>query len=365
MNPGHRVGQWSAPGRVNLLGDHVDYNGGPVLPIAIERRTRVTVRRRDDNLVTISSDTKPDPARFSTRPEPGQVDGWAAYAAGVCWALGQAGHSLPGVDLHVSSDIPEGAGLSSSAALECAVAVALRDVADLAMDDLSLALLAQRAENDYVGVPCGAMDQIAVMSGKSGHALLIETTEPSVRAVPADWAADGLRLVVVDTRVSHALTGGEYAGRRRECDRAAASLGVEGLAAAETAAADRLSDPLLRRRVRHVTTEVARVREGATVLASRDWPRLGELFTASHASLRDNFEVSSDELDTVVETALRAGALGARMTGAGFGGSAVALLPQRRVTALETAVRGAFAAAGWREPTVFAVTPASGAHKDG
>ncbi len=346
---------------MNLLGEHLDYNGGPVLPIAIDRRTTVTAHVRPDATVSVTSDAETEPARFPVTTVPGQVGGWAAYVAGVFWALNDGGHQLPGVDLQVSSDVPVGAGLSSSAALECAVAVALRDLAGLDADDLTLARAAQRAENDYVGVPTGAMDQLSSVCGRPGHALLIDTGGPSVRPVPADWEADGVRLAVIDTRASHSLRDGEYAARRRECDRARERLGLRHLAAAGQEDVERLPDPLLRRRVRHVTSEVARVHAAVTALRRRDWSGLGELFSASHTSLRDDFEVSSPELDAAVDAATQAGALGARMTGAGFGGSAIALVPAALVEAVAQRCRRAFAAAGWQRPDVFTVRAAAGA----
>jgi galactokinase len=355
------MSRWSAPGRVNLIGEHLDYNGGPVLPIAIDRRTSVTASPRDDGQVSVSSVSEPTIASFDPHTSPGEVEGWAAYVAGVFWALADTGHRVPGVDLWISSDVPTGAGLSSSAALECAVAVALRDLAELPIDDIDLALLAQRAENDYVGVPSGVMDQLAAMCGREGHAVLIDTTGPAVEQVPADWEGDGLRLLVIDTRVQHALGDGEYGNRRRQCDEAATTLGVMHLAEATIDDVERLDDDLLRRRTRHVVTETRRVREVTEAVSEGRWEAVGGLFTASHASLRDDFEVSSRELDAAVDAALAAGALGARMTGGGFGGSAIALVAEDSVGAVEKHCRTAFAEAGWEEPHVFAVSPAAGA----
>ena len=353
--------RWSAPGRVNLIGEHLDYNGGPVLPIAIDRRTTVTASPRDDDAVVVISEQEQLPARFSVRPAMGEVEGWAAYVAGVFWSLGEAGHSMGGLDLRVASDVPLGAGLSSSAALECAVAVAVRDLFDLAIADVDLALLAQRAENDYVGVPSGAMDQLASICGRDGHAVLIDTVGPSVQQVRADWESDGLRLLVIDTRANHALCDGEYGNRRSQCEDAAAVLGITHLAEASDGDLGHIGDDVLRRRARHVVTETARVGAVTHAIQDGDWRAVGELFTASHQSLRDDFEVSSDELDAAVSVAVDAGALGARMTGAGFGGSAIALVSAAEADAVAASCHRAFADAGWKEPDVFAVRPSAGA----
>jgi len=356
-------GRWSAPGRVNLIGEHLDYNGGPVLPIAIDRRTSVTAELRGDDRVSVTSDSEDATVAFTVASRPGDVEGWGAYVAGVFWALGQAGHELPGLDLQVRSDVPIGAGLSSSAALGCAVAVALRDLARLDIGDVELAVVAQHAENDYVGVPSGAMDQLASMCGSVGHAVLIDTIGPSVELVPVTWSRDGVTLLVVDTAARHSLRDGEYAVRRRQCDDAAAALEVAALAVATPGDLVRL-DPVLFRRASHVVSEAARVRDAVTAVREANWTRLGEIFTASHTSLRDDFEVSSAELDTAVAAALDAGALGARMTGGGFGGSAITLVPDERADAVAQRCRVVFAAAGWADPTVFAVVPSAGAGRE-
>ncbi|MGH3497462.1 MAG: galactokinase [Nocardioidaceae bacterium] len=353
-------GRWQAPGRVNLIGEHLDYNGGPVLPIAINRRTVVTVARSGSTRVSARTRGDVD-CVFDVTVRPGEVEGWGAYVAGVVWSLGDAGHQVPGLDIDVESDVPIGAGLSSSAALECSVAVAIRDFAGLRVDDVALALLAQRAENDFVGVPSGSMDQLASMTGRRGHAVLIDTATSGVQGVPAGWSDDGLALVVVDTRARHSLGDGQYAARRAQCEDAARHLGVQWLADADLDAAERLDDPTLVRRARHVVTETARVRAAVDALAAGDWLRLGRLFLDSHASMRDDFQISCPELDTAVAAAVRAGALGARMTGGGFGGSAIALAPVARVEAIEDACCTAFRRARFRAPHVFVVEPADGA----
>jgi galactokinase len=358
-------GRWAAPGRVNLIGEHLDYNGGPVLPIAIDRRTVVTASQRPDELVTVTSESFNEPVTFGISTEPGEVTGWAAYVAGVLWALRADGHQVPGLDLAVSSDVPIGAGLSSSHALECAVAVAVRDLAELEVDLIALALAAQRAENDYVGVPTGIMDQLASLCGRPGQALLIDTASLSVRPVAAEWASDGLVLLVIDTRAHHSLAEGGYAQRSRECVAAAEALGVETLAAAALGDLDSLAEGTLRRRARHVVTETNRVEQAVAALAGRDWSRFGELLSQSHASLRDDFEVSCAELDVAVDAAMGAGALGSRMTGGGFGGSAIALVPSGRVESVAEACRAAFVADSFGPPSMFPVEPAAGAGRVG
>ena len=351
--------RWSAPGRVNLIGEHLDYNGGPCLPIAIDRHTVVTARQRDDDQVTARSEG--EEVSFPLSTEPGDVEGWAAYVAGVVWSMREAGHAVPGLDLDVESDVPRGAGLSSSAALECAVAVCIRDLAGLDVDDITLAVLSQRAENDYVGMPCGILDQAASMCGQEGHAMLLDPGGPSVEQVPAHWSTSGMTLLVIDTKAEHELTDGGYATRREQSEEAARLLGVDWLSQASEDDAAGIQVELLSRRARHVVTETARVHEVVEAMAADDWARVGTLFTASHVSLRDDYEVSSPELDVAVEAALGAGALGARMTGAGFGGSAIALLPDEAVDAVQAACADAFERHGFGTPEIFLVAPGRGA----
>lgn len=361
------VPQWTAPGRVNLIGEHLDYNGGPMLPIAIDRAVTVKARTRDDDRVRVWSTISPGSVEFTTATAPTEVEGWAGYVAGVVWALVEAGHEVPGLDLVIDSDVPLGAGLSSSAALECAVAIAIRDLADLQIEPIDLALIAQHAENHYVGVPSGSMDQLASVCGQEGHALLIDTApvRPTVEPVAAHWVSDGLALVVIDTQARHALADGEYAKRRSECEQAAEALGVDRLASVGPDAVLRLEDEALKARVRHVITETARTRAAVRALRARDWAQLGTLLTASHVSLRDDFEVSCEELDLAVDAALEAKAFGARMTGGGFGGSAIALVPREGVGALVERVERAFAARDFTTPRAFVVAPQAGARRVG
>jgi galactokinase len=360
-------GVWAAPGRVNLIGEHTDYNDGFVLPVAIDRLVLAAAGRRDGGRLRLWSLQAGPPADLELAAVgPGRVEGWAAYPAGVAWALGQAGVELGGADLVIDGDVPAGAGLSSSAALECAAATALADLHGAGLDRPTLAALARRAENEVVGVPSGAMDQMVSMLGRAGHALFLDTRTMETEQVPMPLEAAGLCLVVIDTRAGHRLVDGAYADRRAACEAAAATLGVPALRDATLdqveAATAALGDPGLRR-ARHVVTENARVLEAVALLRAGDLGRLGPLLAASHASLRDDYEVSSPELDTAVEAAVVAGAVGARMTGAGFGGSAIALAPAGLAGQVGDRAREAFAAAGFGPPEVTAVVPSDGARR--
>ena len=360
-------GVWTAPGRVNLIGEHTDYNDGFVLPVAVDRGCRATVGRRDDGVLRCWS-VQLGPGAQSPVAElaAGVVQGWSAYVLGIAWALREAGVPVPGADVVVDSDVPAGAGLSSSAALECAVGLALCELAGVQVDPTVLALAGQRAENEVVGAPVGIMDQMASVHGRPGAAVLLDCRTLEVRTVPLPLAELGLALVVLDTRVTHAHASGGYASRRRSCEQAAAVLGVPALRDATLeqvqAAADELGDERLRR-ARHVVSENARVLAAVRALETGDADALGPLMAASHASLRDDFEVSVVELDTAVEAALEAGAVGARMTGGGFGGSAVALVPLDLVPAVAERARAAALAADLRRPEVYVVTPSDGARR--
>jgi galactokinase len=360
-------GVWAAPGRVNLIGEHTDYNDGFVLPAAIDRLVLVAAGRRAGGRLRLWSLQAGPPADLElAEVGPGRVGGWAAYPAGVAWALGQAGVELGGADLVVDGDVPAGSGLSSSAALECAAATALADLHGAGLDRAALAGLARRAENEVVGVPSGVMDQMVSMLGRAGHALFLDTRSLGTEQVPLPLEAAGLCLVVIDTRAGHRLVDGAYADRRAACQAAAAALGVPALRDATPeqveAAAGALGDPG-RRRARHVVTENARVLAAVELLRAGGLDRLGPLLAASHASLRDDYEVSSPELDTAVEAAVAAGAVGARMTGAGFGGSAIALVEAALAGRVADRARDAFAAAGFGPPEVTAVVPSDGARR--
>ena len=362
-------GVWSAPGRVNLIGEHTDYNDGFVLPFAIATRTSVAAAARDGDLLRMRSLQQPsgDASVTLDTLEPGRTEGWASYVAGVVWAAREAGHRVGGADLLVDGRVPLGGGLSSSHALEVAVAIAVNDLFDLGLDTDSLADLTRLAENEFVGAPTGLMDQLALLRCQAGHALFLDTRSLHSDQVPLDPGADGYALLVTDTKVHHSLGDGAYADRRSACERAAAQLGVGSL---RDLAADGLDERLaelddeLCRRARHVVTENARVPAAVDALRSHDWAALGALMDASHASLRDDYEVSCQELDVAVEAARGAGAIGARMTGGGFGGSAIAIVPAGRVPSVRSEVANAFSAAGWPAPDVFEVTPSDGARRD-
>ncbi|MFP3991935.1 galactokinase [Streptomyces sp. E11-3] len=365
-------GVWAAPGRVNLIGEHTDYNDGFVMPFALPHTTLAAAGHRDDGVLRLHSGSPDVPGEVVELPlaelAPGRADGWADYPAGVVWALRDAGYPVGGADLHFASTVPHGAGLSSSAALEVATALALSDLYGLGIERGELAVLCRRAENAYVGAPTGIMDQTASACCTSGHALFLDTRDLSQRQVPFDLAAHGLRLLVVDTRVKHAHSDGEYGKRRAGCEAGAAALDVPALRdvpyAELPAALARLEDPEVRRLVRHVVTENERVERTIALLSSAsDVRAIGPVLTEGHASLRDDFRVSCPELDLVVDTALAAGALGARMTGGGFGGSAIVLTEEAAVATVTSSIDKAFASAGYPAPRVFPAVPSQGAHR--
>ncbi|MFC4104707.1 galactokinase [Micromonospora zhanjiangensis] len=361
-------GRWAAPGRVNLIGEHTDYNDGFVLPFALPQHTVVAASRVDRPHWTIWSEHTDAVVTFDEAGlAPGAVTGWAAYVAGVVWALREAGHDVPGARLAIASDVPLGAGLSSSAALESAVLTALADLGglDLPVDDRPR--LAQRAENEYVGAPTGIMDQSASIRCRPGHALFLDCRSLDVEQIPFDLAAEGLAVVVIDTRAEHRHVDGEYAARRKSCESAAGALGVAALRDISPegldAALDRLPDEVTRRRVRHVVTENQRVLDTVELLRSGRIREIGPLLTASHASMRDDFEITVAEVDTAVEAALTAGAYGARMTGGGFGGCVLALADAGFADAVAAAVTRAYGERGFTRPRSFTVLPAAGANR--
>ncbi|MFE1905937.1 galactokinase [Streptomyces gardneri] len=362
-------GVWAAPGRVNLIGEYTDFNDGFVLPLALPHTAVAAVSRRDDGILRLhSADIDGGIVQLDVEElEPLSGGGWAAYPAGVVWALREAGHPVTGADVHLASTVPTGAGLSSSAALEVVTALALNDLFGLGLSRPELARLAQRAENAFVGVPCGVMDQMASACAEEGHALHLDTRDLSYRQVPFDLAREGLRLLVVDTRVKHALGDGAYAERRAGCEAGARALGVRALRDVSTVHLPEslalLSDDTVLRYVRHVVTDNARVERVIALLDAGDTRAVGPVLTEGHASLRDDLRVSCPELDLVVESANAAGALGARMTGGGFGGSAVVLVETDRAEAVAAAVGKAFAEAGYAEPGIFPAVPAGGARR--
>jgi galactokinase len=354
------------PGRANLIGEHTDYNGGFVLPFAIDRSVVAAFTPRDDRTIRLATDFEPGVVVAGLDDLTGH-DGWAAYPLGAAWALGEFGvdlGSVTGFDLAIVSDVPVGAGLSSSAAVETATLMALSRLWGLDLDRKTLAKVGQRAENVVVGAPTGIMDQAASLLGEADSAVFLDCRSLETDVVPLGLAEAGLVILVVDTRVSHAHATGGYGQRRAECEAGVATLGLTSLrdlGVDDLAAAEAKLDPIVFRRVRHVVTENERVLETVATLRASGARAIGGLLDASHASMRDDFEISTPELDLAVETTRAAGAIGARMTGGGFGGSAIALLPAERVEAASDAVRTAFAAAGYGEPGLFVVNAVAGA----
>ena len=362
-------GSWSAPGRVNLIGEHTDYNDGFVLPVAIDRRCTATLARRDDDVLRCWSVQHGEGLALRVGDVSATTtSGWSGYALGVAWALQQSGVDVPGADLLIDSNVPSGAGLSSSAALECSVGLGLLELAGVEVDPVALARAAQRAECEVVGAPVGIMDQMASVLGRAGHALFLDCRSLETRHVPLHLEEHGLRLLVIDTRVTHAHASGGYAARRRACEQAAALLGVAALRDStpeQVEAAAQVLGEERTRRARHVVSENLRVLDAVRALDSGDIWQLAGLMAASHASLRDDFEVSVPELDVAVEAAVAAGALGARMTGGGFGGSAVALVPAEAVEGVCFAVVAAADRAGLRTPGLHQVATSDGAGRTG
>ena len=366
------AGLFSAPGRVNLIGEHTDYSGGLVLPFAIDARANLAAAPNDDHVVRVTSAQRPGDQVVLPLAEiaPGSSisKSWAGYLAGALWALNKLS-PVGGFDLALDSQVPAGAGLSSSAAVECVTVLAVSTLSGIDVDARSIARLAQQAENDFVGVPCGPMDQTASAAARRGSVLLFDTRADTIEHIPFDPAAEGLAVLVIDTRVAHSLADGAYAKRRSSCERAAELLGVRQLRDIDPAdlraVLEKLGDDELRRRVRHVVTENERVAGTVRLLRSAAVGDIGELLTGSHRSLQHDYQVSCDELDQAVESALGAGALGARMTGGGFGGSVIALLPESSVDAASKAVRDDFAARGYTAPVPRIVSPAQGARRDG
>ncbi|MZG00784.1 galactokinase [Streptomyces sp. SID5614] len=366
-------GIWAAPGRVNLIGEYTDFNDGFVMPLALPHTAVAAASRRDDGVLRLYSTDVPGGVVSLRTDEltPHSGHGWAAYPAGVLWALREAGHPVTGADIALTSTVPTGAGLSSSAALEVVTALALNDLFALGLSAAELAVIGRRAENDFVGVPCGIMDQMASACCTEGHALHLDTRDLSLRQVPFDLASQGLTLLVVDTRVKHALGDGAYAERRAGCEEGARLLGIpmlrdlpyENLASALSALADAGADESVIRYVRHVVGDNRRVEQVIALLDAGDVRAAGPVLNEGHLSLRDDLRVSCPELDLVVEAANAAGALGARMTGGGFGGSAVVLVEESAAGTVAKAVSEAFAAAGHAAPGIFDAVPSAGARR--
>lgn len=404
-------GVFSAPGRVNLLGEHIDYSGGTVLPLALPHRTAVAVAHRKDDIVRAVSGQEEGTREVSLSAvgpagSPQAVSGWLAYVAGVPWAMRAEGmtDTFVGMDIAVESAVPVGAGLSSSAALECAVALAADSGTHAERGNGSFPVVSDerrarlvraciRAENEIAGASTGGMDQSIALRAQEGSVLSIDCRDFSVAPVHIDMASAGLTLLVIDTRAPHRLVDGQYAARRAGCDAAAALLGADSLREALEGAPDHRTvlsalgrfdiavseNPLagdqdaavVRRLVHHAWTEMARVQECMDLFRSAKqapddtvWARLGSLLNASHESLRDDYVVSSPELDLAVDAARTHGALGARMTGGGFGGSAIALVPSKSVDAVALAIAEAFSMAGLPAPQFLAAAPSGPARRD-
>lgn len=360
------VGIWQAPGRVNLIGEHTDYNEGFVLPFAIDRTARVAVGVRSDSTVRLLS-TYGDQGVVETSLDslqPGAAKGWTKYPLGVMWALRQKGIDVPGIDLLLDSNVPLGAGLSSSHAIECAVISALNDLTGAGLQAEEMVLATQQAENEFVGAPTGIMDQSASLRGSKGHAVFLDCRNQDVSLVPFDTEPADLVMLVIDTKVSHSHADSGYASRRASCELGAEVLGVKALRDVQVGdleAAAGLLDEVTFRRVRHVVTENDRVLQTVELLAAGGPAAIGSLLDASHVSMRDDFEISCPELDLAVEASRASGAIGARMTGGGFGGAAIALTPANSEPQVRDAVVKAFAGAGFTAPDIFTVAPAAGA----
>jgi galactokinase len=355
------AGVWSAPGRVNVIGEHTDYNEGFVLPIAINRATYAAIALRDDKTARVASTFSYEVVELELE-QLGDTKGWAAYPLGVAHVLGVA----KGFDLFIDSDVPVGAGLSSSAAIECAVALGLDELLGFGNDRRALARAGQRAENEVVGAPTGIMDQSASLLGKADHAVFLDCQSLAVENVELGFAAAGLELVIIDTRVAHRLNDGGYATRRAACEAAAQAFEVPSLRHLTLKLLEdgrELVDDVTYRRARHVVTENQRVLDFVAALKSGDLASCGRLMVQSHASMRDDFEISVDELDTAVEISMRHGALGARMTGGGFGGAAIALCPIEKISDLTNSVSAEFELLGYAKPEIFTVNAADGASR--
>jgi galactokinase len=363
------TGVWSAPGRVNLIGEHTDYNLGFVLPFAINRRTYAAISLRNDSLVRVASSFSTvqhqiDLAEIAKNAE----NDWAAYPFGVAWAVAKLAKSTAvGFDAYFESDVPVGSGLSSSAAIECSTALALNDLWQAGLSRAELARAGQLAENEIVGAPTGIMDQSASLLGERDHAVFLDCKSLEAQSIELGFDAAGLELLIIDTRVAHRLNDGGYATRRAACELGASQMGVTSLREVSVSQLDEakeIMDDVTFRRVRHIVTENERVLDTVEKLRNEGPTAIGALLNASHVSMRDDFEISIDELDTAVDVAIRHGAVGARMTGGGFGGAAIALAPIAKVSEITLAVLAEFELLGYGKPNIFAVTADQGARRD-
>ena len=363
------TGVWSAPGRVNLIGEHTDYNLGFVLPFAINRRTYAAISLRQDQTVRVMSSFSDEQHQIELAEISKNVaNDWAAYPFGVAWALAKLGQT-PGVgfDAYFESDVPVGSGLSSSAAIECSTSLALNELWQTNLTRPELARVGQLAENEIVGAPTGIMDQSASLLGERDHAVFLDCKSLEAQSIELGFDDEGLELLIIDTRVTHRLNDGGYATRRAACELGASQMGAASLrevSVDQLGKAKEIMDDVTFRRVRHIVTENERVLETVEKLRTEGPKSIGDLLNASHVSMRDDFEISIDELDTAVDVAVRHGAVGARMTGGGFGGAAIALAPIAKVSEITLAVLAEFELLGYGKPNIFAVTADQGARRD-
>ena len=367
-------GLWSAPGRVNLIGEHTDYNDGYVFPFAINRRTYAAVALREDQMICVASSFSNEKIQVSLNDiSTNEKYGWAAYPLGVAYAVKkiatQNGQNTDfiGADIFITSDVPVGAGLSSSAAIECAVGLALNELWNTGLTKSQLASAGQLGENQIVGAPTGIMDQTASLFGELDHAVFLDCRTREAKPINLGFAAAGLELLIIDTKVAHRLVDGGYAERRAACEYGAAQMGktsLRDLSETDLIRAEEILDDVTFRRVRHVVTENARVLNTVETLTSNGPRAIGALMHESHVSMRDDFQISIDELDTAVETAQRHGAIGARMTGGGFGGAAIALVPVEKIGEVSLSITAEFEALGYQKPDIFTVSAAPGARRE-
>ena len=363
------TGVWSAPGRVNLIGEHTDYNLGFVLPFAINRRTYAAISLRQDQTVRVTSSFSDEQHQIELAEiSKDAANDWAAYPFGVAWALAKLCQTAGvGFDAYFESDVPVGSGLSSSAAIECSTSLALNELWQTNLSRPELARAGQLAENEIVGAPTGIMDQSASLLGERDHAVFLDCKSLEAQSIELGFDNAGLELLIIDTRIAHRLSDGGYATRRAACELGASQLGVASLreiSADQLAKAKEIMDDVTFRRVRHIVTENERVLETVEKLRTEGPNSIGALLNASHVSMRDDFEISIDELDTAVDVAIRHGAVGARMTGGGFGGAAIALAPIAKVSEITLAVLAEFELLGYGKPNIFAVTADQGARRD-
>ena len=363
------TGVWSAPGRVNLIGEHTDYNLGFVLPFAINRRTYAAISLRQDQTVRVMSSFSDEQHQIELADISKNVaNDWAAYPFGVAWALAKLGQTAGvGFDAYFESDVPVGSGLSSSAAIECSTSLALNELWQTNLTRPELARVGQLAENEIVGAPTGIMDQSASLLGERDHAVFLDCKSLEAQSIELGFDDEGLELLIIDSRVTHRLNDGGYATRRKACELGASQMGVASLrevSVDQLGKAKEIMDDVTFRRVRHIVTENERVLETVERLRTEGPKSIGALLNASHVSMRDDFEISIDELDTAVDVAVRHGAVGARMTGGGFGGAAIALAPIAKVSEITLAVLAEFELLGYGKPNIFAVTADQGARRD-